>query len=338
MINLENDKVKGFDNYPKNISEAYDLLIRYRTPRRVPFNRHGNAENVTFVNTRQAMDKSKIQCYSCSEMGHYANECPKKKGRVGNAVQAVTFGEMQRIDEDDIHIGDFSYLQYEDRTDEDTADTEPTSLNDDTFNDNETQEEEKIPEEHEEETASEEKDDEESIVYPDDEEGEKSDPGYSDSSDEGENLTGPYYATGALLKKVNIPDKFDNRRIYSFGSMLVIQLQSGVLYHVGDLNPPPSDPEPSEVTLCMKPEVYQKENLLIHIGSSLTVSQLSTCSAMKICYEIFGNQGIPCACVAQEASKQPTSLGTYQDMEKFGIKRAELRISYYWLESVPFTK
>ena len=62
MMDLENDETKGFDNYPKSIPEAYDLLLRYKTPRRAPFNRQGNGENMTFVNKGQGMDKSEIQC------------------------------------------------------------------------------------------------------------------------------------------------------------------------------------------------------------------------------------------------------------------------------------
>lgn len=33
MIELEDDKIKGFDNYQKFVSEANDIILRNRTPR-----------------------------------------------------------------------------------------------------------------------------------------------------------------------------------------------------------------------------------------------------------------------------------------------------------------
>ena len=180
-------------------------------------------------------------------MGHYANECPNKKGKVGNAIQAVTFGELQSIGDDDIHIDDFSYLLYEEtiseNEDDNTADTAPTSVSDNPPSENPSEEDEE---------------NEESNVEEDDYDSEG---GYSDSSNEDEDPTGPYYATGALIKKVDIPDKFDNRRIYSFGTMLVVKQKNGVLFHIGDLDSIDNDVSQlatSGVSLCQKPEVYQR--------------------------------------------------------------------------------
>lgn len=77
MMDLENDETKGFDNYPKSVVDAYDLMIRYRTPKRAPFNRNNANESMSFVN-KGSIDKSKVECYSCHQMDHYANVCPKK--------------------------------------------------------------------------------------------------------------------------------------------------------------------------------------------------------------------------------------------------------------------
>ena len=104
---LQNDKLKGFDNYPKTLSETYNLLVNYNGGGRKSGYRgdNGERENVSFVNKGQPFDKSNKECYNYHKLGHFANECPEKKQVAKDGVQAVTFGECQVIDDDDVHIG-----------------------------------------------------------------------------------------------------------------------------------------------------------------------------------------------------------------------------------------
>lgn len=244
-MDLENDETKGFDNYPKSVVDAYDLMIRYRTPKRAPFNRNNANESMSFVN-KGSIDKSKVECYSCHQMDHYANVCPKKQGRTSNGIQAVTFGEVENIEDDDVFIGDFSYLQFEDTEENDTNPTEANS--DSTSNEiNEEQRNSVIhtgtfldtlifgsDDEDPGPWGESDEEDVESIDSFDD----CSEDGYSDSSSSECSLGRPLYATGSLINKIRMPRKFYNRRIFVFGTMLVIRLKSGGPYHVGDLHPP----------------------------------------------------------------------------------------------------
>lgn len=91
---LENDFVKGADNYPTDLTEAYNLLLHWKhDPRNlmrglgsgdddVAFGQHGDSED------KPKKDISKVTCYHCQEKGHYANKCPKKPTEVGGDVHA----------------------------------------------------------------------------------------------------------------------------------------------------------------------------------------------------------------------------------------------------------
>ena len=61
LTELETDKVKGFDNYPKTLDEAYSMIISYSSIRKFEQRREAS-EDVSFVCKEQTFDKSKIEC------------------------------------------------------------------------------------------------------------------------------------------------------------------------------------------------------------------------------------------------------------------------------------
>ena len=78
LCHLQNSYLDGTDNYPRTVHEAYSILQRQEEETPV----HGiESDGVSFVQSGQQRDLSKVRCYSCQQMGHYANtpECPNYK-------------------------------------------------------------------------------------------------------------------------------------------------------------------------------------------------------------------------------------------------------------------
>jgi hypothetical protein len=88
---LENDYVKGNNNYPSMITDAYSISINYRQS--IPASRVFNdLEVVVFANIeidkdgeKVSKDKSHIRCYNCGIKWHYLNKCPLSK-KINEAV------------------------------------------------------------------------------------------------------------------------------------------------------------------------------------------------------------------------------------------------------------
>jgi hypothetical protein len=89
---IENNYLKGNDDYPKTLTEAYNLLVNYKNyGNQTNKKRTGGLDQVAFVTTRKRVrtdedgnviegrDKSRIKCFECNQMGHYRNECPKHR-------------------------------------------------------------------------------------------------------------------------------------------------------------------------------------------------------------------------------------------------------------------
>ena len=78
LCHLRNSYLDGSDNYPRTVHEAYNILRR----REEEAPAHGlESDGVSFAQSGQRRDLSNIRCYSCQQMGHYANmpECPNYK-------------------------------------------------------------------------------------------------------------------------------------------------------------------------------------------------------------------------------------------------------------------
>ena len=75
LRHLRNSYLDGTDNYPRTVHEAYNILQRRVEEAPAPA---FESDGVSFAQNGQRRDLSNIQCYSCQQMGHYANtpECP----------------------------------------------------------------------------------------------------------------------------------------------------------------------------------------------------------------------------------------------------------------------
>lgn len=67
----QNDKLKGFDNYPKTINEAYNLLVNYNRGGRKTRVSNNEGDSVSFVNKGHPIDKSNKECYNCHKLGNF---------------------------------------------------------------------------------------------------------------------------------------------------------------------------------------------------------------------------------------------------------------------------
>ena len=75
LCHLRNSYLDGTDNYPRTVHEAYNILRRRVEEAPAPA---FESDGVSFAQNGQRRDLSNIRCYSCQQMGHYANtpECP----------------------------------------------------------------------------------------------------------------------------------------------------------------------------------------------------------------------------------------------------------------------
>jgi len=92
---IENDFLKGNNDYPVTPTEAYNLLVNYRSysnnKRTVG---QGGLDHVAFLSEgkRQKQESESryflhIKCFKCNQFGHYKSDCPasnKENGSGGN--------------------------------------------------------------------------------------------------------------------------------------------------------------------------------------------------------------------------------------------------------------
>ena len=78
LCHLRNSYLDGHDNYPRTVHKAYNILRRCEED--LPAHSI-EGDGVSFAQNGQQRDLSNVHCYSCQQMGHYANtpECPNYK-------------------------------------------------------------------------------------------------------------------------------------------------------------------------------------------------------------------------------------------------------------------
>ena len=76
---LHNEYLKGQRNYPRTITDAYQLQQKYWIRKRPAQTQPGSATN--FVNrgrNTNSNNGNEIECWTCGEKGHISPNCPKK--------------------------------------------------------------------------------------------------------------------------------------------------------------------------------------------------------------------------------------------------------------------
>jgi hypothetical protein len=117
MEDLENSFTQGVDKFPKNMTDAYNLLVNWKQN---PQNYMGVVDNtydgVMFVtNGTKASDTAGFagKCWICKEVGHRKNECPMRAEKFGEHPTGETKGTqllMEAISMDQDDANDYEFM------------------------------------------------------------------------------------------------------------------------------------------------------------------------------------------------------------------------------------
>ena len=118
LVDLENNFSWRVNQYPEDMTESYNLLVKHKSPpdnnnksrrnrireRRRPDNQEG--KNILAQDTVEFHHG--ITCYNCGEEGHYAGNCPhldKRNGKGNVDVQLVNQEKESDEEDDGMEIG-----------------------------------------------------------------------------------------------------------------------------------------------------------------------------------------------------------------------------------------
>jgi len=119
ITDLENQFIRGTDQYPTSVTETFNLLVNYKKPTVVRERNsrrgqegNGNAgsapaqEEIAFVQQANAEPPiEEIQCYNCQQMGHYTRYCELPFVQRGRSTGVQLF-QCDVDDEEDDNNGD----------------------------------------------------------------------------------------------------------------------------------------------------------------------------------------------------------------------------------------
>ena len=101
LQDYENSFIEGVDRFSKTLTDAYNLLVKYKQDKRY-MNTERISDGANFLNqgeeedeekgtalAQRNFDKSKMSCHHCNELGHFENECPKKKKKEGSGTNLL---------------------------------------------------------------------------------------------------------------------------------------------------------------------------------------------------------------------------------------------------------
>jgi hypothetical protein len=129
---LENLFTRGEDQYPTDLTGAYNLLLNYKAPLQQTYGRrdgHANREEeevsgITFLQNSGPIPGTDgaihelIKCYNCQSQGHYASACPQdNREQVGVQLLQMSHGTTTDDSEEE-YISEFSFLNVGDKTDD----------------------------------------------------------------------------------------------------------------------------------------------------------------------------------------------------------------------------
>jgi hypothetical protein len=103
LEDLENDFTKGTNNYPVNVTSAYNLVINYKNYLKAGCHLINDTQGVSFANVgKRQVDRSKEKCYSCNALGLYANDCTEENTDKAGGNETVTEGTANVVIAEDI--------------------------------------------------------------------------------------------------------------------------------------------------------------------------------------------------------------------------------------------
>jgi hypothetical protein len=83
LEDLDNAYLYGTNNYPVNITSAYNLLVHFKNHMKPVARIYNDSEGVSFANMEKGTERrpkyvpdvTRVKCYACNKLGHYANDC-----------------------------------------------------------------------------------------------------------------------------------------------------------------------------------------------------------------------------------------------------------------------
>jgi hypothetical protein len=86
LEDLDNAYLYGTNNYPVNITSAYNLLVHLKNHMKPAARIYNDYEGVSFANVEKGAERrpkyvpdvTRVNCYACNKLGHYANDCPNQ--------------------------------------------------------------------------------------------------------------------------------------------------------------------------------------------------------------------------------------------------------------------
>jgi hypothetical protein len=98
MDDLINQFTMGHNNYPQNVTAAYNLLINYRVTGQSTARIINDSESMSFATVeKEKRDLTLIRCFRCQKKGHFANHCPEVKKEEGAGGGEVTTEALQQL-------------------------------------------------------------------------------------------------------------------------------------------------------------------------------------------------------------------------------------------------